>query len=98
MSENDFECFASTGARVVATGLSGSVVPEIFVEPCQGFRNVVVAPAVDDRKVFSRVGMEQAQAVFQSRLDGRHCGTASAQKERCESHQPDPEKTLPQET
>lgn len=28
------------------------VVPEIFVEPCQGFRNVVVAPAADDCKVF----------------------------------------------
>jgi hypothetical protein len=85
-------------SRVVVTHVPGSVVPKVFVEPCQGIRDVFIAPTVDESKAFSSMGMEQPQAVFRSGLDGRLRLPSSPYADRREDSQATPEPALSHET
>jgi hypothetical protein len=44
--------------------IPGSVVAQKIIEPSQCFRDVLIAPAIQDVQPLARVGMEKLQPVF----------------------------------
>jgi hypothetical protein len=63
--------------------IPGSVVPQKIIESLECFRDVLIAPAIQDVQPLARVGVEKPQPVFPQAVGWRAVRRSYAQKSYC---------------